>query len=1112
MLLSASIYLVNLAGDAGTSTGSLSGDIRYCITQADQSANAGSSITFDTNAIGSNTIVLSGGELAISDNMTIQGPGTSSLTISGGNNSRIFDITSNTAVVAISGLTVSGGTSNQGGGIYNAGSLTVSDSTLSSNTASNDGGGIYNSGTMTVSGCTLSGNTQLISGGDADGGGAIFNGSGSTMLVSNSTLSSNSAAWDGGGIYNYGSLTVSDSAFSGNSALSGGGIGSAYSVSSLTVSDSTFYGNTATAYGGGIACGGQSTVSDSTLSGNSAGWGGGSGIFNNGTLTVSDITLSGNSADTYGGGIDNWSGGGTYGSLTVSNSTLSGNSAGSSGGGIANSGSVVLHNTLIAGNVSGSNPSDVSGSLDSASDYNLIGDGSGGLSTANHNLLGSSASPLNPLLAPLGNYGGPTQTMALLPGSPAIDAGSSAYGGSTDQRGEPRVGPTDIGAFEYQGSTTAGLTLSVTDAGGTYNGSAFPAAGTALGTNNQPVSGSFSYAYYVGSSASGTPSATAPSNAGTYTVVATFISSEPNYASGGTAQTTFTIKPATPTLSVADAGGTYNGSTFPATGTALGLDGKTAVNGSFSYAYYVGSSASGTPSATAPSTAGTYTVVATFTSSDPNYASGGTAQTTFTINPGTAATNLIVNGDFESGNTGFTTGYTYSPGNIGGEGTYDILTNPHNSHPGGQSYGDHTTGHGLMMALNGAPSYPTIVWQETVSVQPNTSYQFSGWVSNWSSVRDSALPDLNFNFNSVLVGQFNVPPNEPIGPWDNVTFTWNSKNNSTLNITIIDAQTARVGNDFALDDLSLQATGSSQPTLTVTDAGGTYNGSAFPATAKAVGVDGKTVVNGSFSYAYYVGSSASGTPSATAPTNAGTYTVVATFTSSDPNYASGGTAQTTFTIKPATPIVSVADVGGTYNGNAFPATAKALGVDGKTPVSGSFSYAYYAGSSAIGAALATAPTNAGTYTVVATFTSSDPNYSNGTAQNTFTIATATTAVSSPTMPPQPSTVPMSVLVQMTIDVVLLPDWSKVQAFAMLETMLWMAYSTASAESPQLASDLIWAEMGLTWDLLLVGNQPLLLVNNPHSIALANAIDQNPLYHTPPGWILANALAERLLIV
>jgi hypothetical protein len=140
----------------------------------------------------------------------------------------------------------------------------------------------------------------------------------------------------------------------------------------------------------------------------------------------------------------------------LTSTTIAQNSASVSVGGIdAYSGAVLLHNTLVAGNVhknaTVNKPSDVAYKLDSASDYNLIGNGSGGLSTSNHNLLGWSAHPLNPLLAPLGNYGGPTQTMALLPGSPAIDAGNRAYGGSTDQRGKARVGARDIGAFESQG-------------------------------------------------------------------------------------------------------------------------------------------------------------------------------------------------------------------------------------------------------------------------------------------------------------------------------------------------------------------------------------------------------------------------------------------------------------------------------------------------------------------------------------------------------------------------------------------------------------------------------------------------------------------------------------
>jgi len=130
----------------------------------------------------------------------------------------------------------------------------------------------------------------------------------------------------------------------------------------------------------------------------------------------------------------------------------------------------------------------------------------------------------------------------------------------------------------------------------------------------------------------------APSNAGTYTVVAAFTRTDNNYTSGGSAQTTFSINPAAPTVSVTDAGGTYNGNPFPAVGSAVGVDGKTAVSGSFSYTYYAGSSASGAPLSGAPFHAGTYTVVAAFTSSDPNYTNGAPAQHTFTINPASTTT------------------------------------------------------------------------------------------------------------------------------------------------------------------------------------------------------------------------------------------------------------------------------------------------------------------------------------------------------------------------------------------------------------------------------------------------------------------------------------------
>src|SRR5262249_24210452 len=180
----------------------------------------------------------------------------------------------------------------------------------------------------------------------------------------------------------------------------------------------------------------------------------------------------------------------------------------------------------------------------------------------------------------------------------------------------------------------AGESVTATDAGGTYNGNAFPASATATGVGGAAVSGSFGFSYYVGSTATGTASATAPTNAGTYTVVASFTSADANYADAQSAAVTFTIGKATPTVTARDAGGTYNGIAFPASATATGVGGA-AVSGSFGFSYYVGSTATGTASATAPTNAGTYTVVASFTSADANYADAQSAAVTFTIGKAT---------------------------------------------------------------------------------------------------------------------------------------------------------------------------------------------------------------------------------------------------------------------------------------------------------------------------------------------------------------------------------------------------------------------------------------------------------------------------------------------
>ena len=120
-------------------------------------------------------------------------------------------------------------------------------------------------------------------------------------------------------------------------------------------------------------------------------------------------------------------------------------------------------------------------------------------------------------------------------------------------------------------NTSQSPTVVASDAGGTYDGNPFPATATATGVGGASVSGSFTFTYYAGSTVSGTGSDTAPSTAGNYTVVAAFDSADPNYSNAHSAPLTFTIGQATPTVTVSDAGGTYNGSPFPATATVAGV-------------------------------------------------------------------------------------------------------------------------------------------------------------------------------------------------------------------------------------------------------------------------------------------------------------------------------------------------------------------------------------------------------------------------------------------------------------------------------------------------------------------------------------------------------------
>ncbi len=379
--------------------------------------------------------------------------------------------------------------------------------------------------------------------------------------------------------------------------------------------------------GGAIVDQGTLTITSSTLSGNTT-TGLGGAVVVTGSLTVVNSTLASNSAAGSGGAIEN------VGSVTVLDSTLSANQAGTggsgSGGAIDNSGNaytLTIGDSIVAGNSASSGPN-VSNAVTSQGN-NLIGATDGSSGWVSSDLTGTVATPLNPLLASLGNNGGPTPTMALLSGSPAIGAGASINGITTDQRGFPRPasGP-DIGAYQSEALVT------VTDAGGVYNGSSFPAtAASATGTGglNDTNLADFTFSYVGTGSTTYAASSTAPTNAGTYIVTATYLGNA-THASSSSLATPFTISKAGSITTVTDAGGTHNGSPFPATAaSATGSGGLNNTNlADFTFSYVGTGSTTYAASSTAPTNAGTFTVTATY-SGDTNHTGSSSGAVAFTI-------------------------------------------------------------------------------------------------------------------------------------------------------------------------------------------------------------------------------------------------------------------------------------------------------------------------------------------------------------------------------------------------------------------------------------------------------------------------------------------------
>jgi hypothetical protein len=176
---------------------------------------------------------------------------------------------------------------------------------------------------------------------------------------------------------------------------------------------------------------------------------------------------------------------------------------------------------------------------------------------------------------------------------------------------------------------------------------------------------------------------------------------------------------------------------------------------------------------------------------------------------GASADPIILNPNFSAGNTGFTSGYSYvNPPSLPNawalwpEGTYTVGANPHDYHYLWPGFGDHTTGNGGMLIVNGNRDEDVVVWSTTVGVTPNTQYDLSAWVA---SVYYESPSSLAFSINGVPL---NAPYNlsSTPGVWGEFTAAWFSGDQSTAVLSLVDWNSEWSGNDFAVDDISLRET------------------------------------------------------------------------------------------------------------------------------------------------------------------------------------------------------------------------------------------------------------------------------------------------------------------
>ncbi len=417
-------------------------DANDCLSPATACATIGMAVT---KASDGDSIEIAAGTYAeygleISKDLSISGAGADTTVVDGGGNGRVLETD---ADISISGLRIQNGQTSDSGdlfatsgaGIKNSGNLTLTEVVVSDNNAGHSGGGIFNTGNLYLTG------TQILSNTATNMGGGINNYAYGNITITRSTLAYNAAQGSGGGaLYILG-----------------------FSGVRIAIRESTLSDNTTGYYGGGIYSTSNITVTLEavTLTGNEAAAGAAFTAQSAGAITMTNVTVSGNNA------LDNFGGIYILGAdvhLAIQNSTIAYNTRstatgnGYNGLSVGSNAVVTLKNTILAHN-QGKNCKSGSGGTLTSLGYNLSSDYSCPFDQS------GDAKGTDPLLMPLGDYGGFVATRALTPGSPAVDAGDSAACPANDARGivRPYDGDGDGNAVCDIGAVEARRQVSIAD-------------------------------------------------------------------------------------------------------------------------------------------------------------------------------------------------------------------------------------------------------------------------------------------------------------------------------------------------------------------------------------------------------------------------------------------------------------------------------------------------------------------------------------------------------------------------------------------------------------------------------------------------------------------------